>query len=175
MSKICSWVKTWESVADCMPSQYITKCTCRGTLPHTTGIAAFPQQRWSRYGFQGAYQTTDPNWDGPEKQSKPPVTSKPVVIHLVHIKVRLCELKVWHFSFCKFPHHPGAAFVDVVLQVTQAIVWHDDPCQPAIQGEVRRLVGHQEQQTLCLWSPTNSPLKDMQKEGNVQCYFWPLI
>lgn len=81
-------------MAECMPSQYITKCTCRGTLPHTTGIAAFPQQRWSRCGFQGAYQTTDPNWDGPKKQSKPPVTSKPVVIHVVHIKVRLCELKV---------------------------------------------------------------------------------
>lgn len=37
-------------------------------LPRTTGTAVFPQQRWSRYGCQAAYQTTDPRWDGPEKE-----------------------------------------------------------------------------------------------------------
>ena len=40
------------------------------TLPHTNGTAAFLQQRWSRYGFQAAYQTTDPHWDGPEKDNQ---------------------------------------------------------------------------------------------------------
>lgn len=38
-------------------------------LPRTTCTAASPQQRWSTHGFQAAYQTTDPHWDGPEKET----------------------------------------------------------------------------------------------------------
>lgn len=56
-------------------------------------------------------------------------------------------------------HHPSAPRVDVVFQVTQAVVRRHNPRQPAVQGEVRRLVGHQEQQTLGLRSPTHRPLK----------------
>lgn len=37
-------------------------------LPRTTGTAASPQQRQNRYCFRAAYQTTGPNWDGPEKE-----------------------------------------------------------------------------------------------------------
>lgn len=56
-------------------------------------------------------------------------------------------------------HHPGAPSIDVVFQVTQAVVRNDNSCQSAVQGEVRGLVGHQEQQTLGLWTPTHSSLK----------------
>lgn len=38
-------------------------------LPGTTGTAASPQRRWSRYGFPAAYPTTDPDWDGPENET----------------------------------------------------------------------------------------------------------
>lgn len=49
---------------------YIQKCAhVLETLPHTTGTAASPQQRRSRYGFRGAYQTTDPHWGDPEKEA----------------------------------------------------------------------------------------------------------
>lgn len=56
-------------------------------------------------------------------------------------------------------HHLSAPCVDVVFQVTQAVVRRHDPCQPAVQGQVRRLVGHQEQQTLGLWPPAHRFLK----------------
>lgn len=39
------------------------------TLPHTTGTAASPQRRPSRYGFPGAFQTADPHWGDPEKET----------------------------------------------------------------------------------------------------------
>lgn len=39
------------------------------TLPHTTGTAASPQRRLSRYGCSGAFQTTDPHWGDPEKET----------------------------------------------------------------------------------------------------------
>lgn len=42
-------------------------------------------------------------------------------------------------------HHSGAASVDIVLQVTLTIVWRDNPRQTTVQGQVRRLVGHQKQ------------------------------
>lgn len=65
-------------------------------------------------------------------------------------------------SFCS--HHPGASCVDIVLQVTRAIMRCDNPSQTTVQSEVGRLVGHQEQQTLCLWSPTYRLLKGRQKD-----------
>lgn len=63
------------------------------------------------------------------------------------------------------PHHPGAPRVDVVLQVTVPVVRHHDPSQPAVQRQVRRLVGHQQQQTLGLRSPTHRVLQ--QKDRRV--------
>ncbi|KAA8585953.1 hypothetical protein FQN60_007522 [Etheostoma spectabile] len=53
--------------------------------------------------------------------------------------------------------------------VTQAIVWRNNPCQPAVQGKVRWLVGHQEQQALGLWSPTHRPLKDRSRGSSSSC------
>lgn len=72
-----------------------------------------------------------------------------------------CSLKVLALSsltlqwFSSSPHHPSASCVDIVFQVTPAIVWHDDPCQPTVQGQVRWLISHQQQQTLGFWAPTH--------------------
>lgn len=66
-------------------------------------------------------------------------------------------------------HHPSAPCVDIVFQVAQAVVWRDNPCQPAVQGQVRRLVGHQEQQTLGLWSPAHRSLKERRRGIRTSC------
>lgn len=46
------------------------------TLPHTTGTGVSPQQRWSRYCFPAAYQTADPHWDGPERDTTSRLNTK---------------------------------------------------------------------------------------------------
>lgn len=77
-----------------------------------------------------------------------------------HAKLKVSapsSLTAWQVSFSS--HHLSAPCVDVVFQVTQAVVRRHDPCQPAVQGQVRRLVCHQEQQTLGLWPPTHRFLK----------------
>lgn len=75
-----------------------------------------------------------------------------------HLKVSpLSSLTLQGFS--SSPHHPSASCVDIVFQVTQAVVWNDDPCQPTVQGQMRRLISHQEQQTFGFWAPTHCFLK----------------
>lgn len=78
-----------------------------------------------------------------------------------------------YLSFCS--HHPGASCVDIVLQVTQAIMWCDNPGQTTVQGEVGWLISHQEQQTLCLWSPTHRLLKGRQKEKEIKIFTLSLV
>ena len=55
-------------------------------LPRTTGTAASPQRRWSRYDFPAAYQTTDPQWDGPERETTSRLNTKNPMMH--HIKFK---------------------------------------------------------------------------------------
>ena len=72
-------------------------------------------------------------------------------------------------------HHPGARRVDIVLHVTQAVIWRDDSCQAAVQGQVGRLVGHQEQQTFGFWPPTHLSLTERQRRLKMssKCYvYW---
>lgn len=91
-----------------------------------------------------------------------------------HVNLRCNDCGVKSFSSLtpqKFPspsHHPCAACVDVVFQVTQAVVGCDNPCKPAVQGQVRRLVSHQEQQALGLWSPTHRFLKERRKRDEIR-------
>ncbi len=107
-----------------------------------------------------------------------------VVIYTVHINVRPCELKDASNAQLKGPallsmtsqhqvssssHHPSAPCVDIVFHVTQAVVRRDNPRQPAVQGQVRWLVGHQEQQTLGLWSPTHRSLKKGRRGIRTSC------
>lgn len=61
-------------------------CNCRMTfkmcdvvwerLPRTTCTAASPRQRSSTYGFQAVYQTTDPHWDDPKKETNNRLNTK---------------------------------------------------------------------------------------------------
>lgn len=63
----------------------VVVCTWWERLPRTTGTAASPQRRWSRYGSPAVYQTADPNWDGPEKDATN--TRNPEIIFDVQYQV----------------------------------------------------------------------------------------
>lgn len=64
------------------------------SLPHTTGTASSPQQRWGRYGFPAACQKVDLNWDGPVKEMF--AWSLPVIL------VKQSVIKDSDLQICRF-------------------------------------------------------------------------
>lgn len=51
-------------------------------------------------------------------------------LHVAMLCLLGLKMSIWKLIF--FSHHLSAPCVDIIFQVTQAVVWHDNPCKPAV-------------------------------------------